>query len=186
MGHFYFVRHGQTVWNVENKICGATDIALTELGHRQAIETGRRFLEQGLTADEIRQIAEEALDFQGTDRYLPLAGLAYDLYPNAAPGERVRNLRAADGTPLNGRRRIPVAFSSYQLAGSGGRYPVLSETLRRPSSRLEVKPASVRDLLEAYLRANNPLDLPSGHEARVFQRERRLWERRANFENALE
>ncbi|MBP1589039.1 MAG: bifunctional metallophosphatase/5'-nucleotidase [Kiritimatiellae bacterium] len=139
-----------------------------------------------LTADEIRQIAEEALDFQGTDRYLPLAGLAYDLYPNAAPGERVRNLRAADGTPLNGRRRIPVAFSSYQLAGSGGRYPVLAETLRRPSSRLEVKPATVRDLLEAYLRANDPLDLPSGHEARVFQRERRLWERRANFENALE
>ena len=53
MGHFYFVRHGQTVWNVENKICGATDVALTERGHQQAIETGRRFVEQGLTADEI-------------------------------------------------------------------------------------------------------------------------------------
>ncbi|MDD7665612.1 MAG: phosphoglycerate mutase family protein, partial [Lachnospiraceae bacterium] len=24
MGVLYFVRHGQTVWNVENKICGAT------------------------------------------------------------------------------------------------------------------------------------------------------------------
>ena len=24
-GHLYFVRHGQTVWNVENKICGAAD-----------------------------------------------------------------------------------------------------------------------------------------------------------------
>ena len=33
MGHFYFVRHGQTVWNVENKICGAADIALTERGN---------------------------------------------------------------------------------------------------------------------------------------------------------
>ena len=43
MGHLYFVRHGQTVWNVENKICGATDIELTELGHKQAIETGRRY-----------------------------------------------------------------------------------------------------------------------------------------------
>ena len=38
MGHFYFTRHGQTVWNVENKICGATDIELTELGHEQAME----------------------------------------------------------------------------------------------------------------------------------------------------
>ena len=53
MGHFYFVRHGQTVWNVENKICGATDIALTELGHEQAIETGNAILSQGIRADEI-------------------------------------------------------------------------------------------------------------------------------------
>ena len=53
MGYFYFVRHGETVWNAENKICGSTDIALTEKGHRQAIETGRKFVEQGLTADEI-------------------------------------------------------------------------------------------------------------------------------------
>ena len=35
MGHVYFTRHGQTIWNVENKICGATDIALTELGCEQ-------------------------------------------------------------------------------------------------------------------------------------------------------
>lgn len=53
MGHVYFVRHGQTIWNVENKICGATDIELTELGHEQAIETGRRILEEGIQADEI-------------------------------------------------------------------------------------------------------------------------------------
>ncbi len=53
MGHLYFVRHGQTIWNVENKICGATDIELTELGHQQAIETGRKILEEGIQADEI-------------------------------------------------------------------------------------------------------------------------------------
>ena len=53
MGHVYFVRHGQTIWNVENKICGATDIALTELGHQQAIDTGKQILEMGIHADEI-------------------------------------------------------------------------------------------------------------------------------------
>ena len=26
----YFARHGETVWNVENKICGMTDSPLTE------------------------------------------------------------------------------------------------------------------------------------------------------------
>ncbi len=53
MGHFYFIRHGQTIWNVENKICGATDIALTEFGHQQAIETGKKILEEKIQADEI-------------------------------------------------------------------------------------------------------------------------------------
>ena len=53
MDHFYFVRHGETVWNVENKICGATDIALTAKGHEQAIETGKKILEEGIKADVI-------------------------------------------------------------------------------------------------------------------------------------
>lgn len=53
MGHFYFVRHGQTVWNVENKICGTTDSPLTEYGREQARETGRRIIAEGIKADEI-------------------------------------------------------------------------------------------------------------------------------------
>ena len=53
MGHVYFARHGQTVWNVENKICGATDIELTELGHRQAEELGRIVAAGDYDIDEI-------------------------------------------------------------------------------------------------------------------------------------
>ena len=53
MGYFYFARHGQTVWNVENKICGATDIELTELGHQQATELGKKIKEEGVKIDEI-------------------------------------------------------------------------------------------------------------------------------------
>lgn len=46
MGYIYFTRHGQTIWNVENKICGATDIALTDLGHQQAVALGKELKEQ--------------------------------------------------------------------------------------------------------------------------------------------
>ncbi len=53
MGHLYFARHGQTVWNVENRICGATDIELTDLGHQQAIELGEMIKAQGIHIDEI-------------------------------------------------------------------------------------------------------------------------------------
>ena len=47
------MRHGQTVWNVENKICGVTDSPLTEYGREQAAETGRYILDSGIKADEI-------------------------------------------------------------------------------------------------------------------------------------
>ena len=51
--YFYFTRHGQTIWNVENKICGATDIALTEFGQEQARELGRYIVKEGIKIDEI-------------------------------------------------------------------------------------------------------------------------------------
>lgn len=53
MGYIYFTRHGQTIWNVENKICGATDIALTELGFAQARKLGEEIKRQELDIDEI-------------------------------------------------------------------------------------------------------------------------------------
>lgn len=32
----YVARHGQTVWNAQNKVCGVTDVELTEKGIEQA------------------------------------------------------------------------------------------------------------------------------------------------------
>ena len=49
----YIVRHGETVWNVENKICGMTDSPLTEKGCQQARELGRKVKESGVHIDEI-------------------------------------------------------------------------------------------------------------------------------------
>lgn len=49
----YFTRHGQTIWNVENKICGATDIELTPLGREQAIALGEKIKSENLQIDEI-------------------------------------------------------------------------------------------------------------------------------------
>jgi broad specificity phosphatase PhoE len=53
MAHIYFVRHGQTYWNVENKVCGRTDIDLTPVGYRQAEKAGR-LIHEKIKSGEIR------------------------------------------------------------------------------------------------------------------------------------
>lgn len=53
MGKIYFVRHGESEWNVTDQICGQTDVPLTEKGHKQAEETGKNIVESGISADLI-------------------------------------------------------------------------------------------------------------------------------------
>ena len=38
----YTVRHGETEWNVVNRVCGRSDIPLTEVGVEQAEETAKK------------------------------------------------------------------------------------------------------------------------------------------------
>lgn len=97
MGHLYFVRHGQSIWNVENKICGATDIELTPLGHEQAIETGKKFIEQGLHADEIL--------------YSPLVRAA----------ETARHISEITGIPMKAEERLREQnFGKYESTPRDG------------------------------------------------------------------
>lgn len=42
MALFYLVRHGETAWNAEEKLCGRTDLDLNEEGRRQAERLGER------------------------------------------------------------------------------------------------------------------------------------------------
>ncbi|MGW4370989.1 2,3-bisphosphoglycerate-dependent phosphoglycerate mutase [Nocardia takedensis] len=42
------VRHGESVWNAEDRFAGRIDVALTGRGREQAREAGRRLLSQGV------------------------------------------------------------------------------------------------------------------------------------------
>lgn len=53
MKKIYFVRHGESLWNTLDKICGQTDSPMTDKGRAQAEDTGRAICASGLKADEI-------------------------------------------------------------------------------------------------------------------------------------
>ena len=53
MGYFYFIRHGQTEYNIAGKVCGASDAALTQKGIAQAKELAAKLKEENIQADRI-------------------------------------------------------------------------------------------------------------------------------------
>lgn len=53
MNHIYIARHGQSVWNLEGKVQGATDIPLTEKGIQQAHDLAERIATENVHIDEI-------------------------------------------------------------------------------------------------------------------------------------
>lgn len=67
MTKLVLVRHGQSVWNLENKFTGWTDVALSEQGVKEAIEAGKVLKEKGYHFDlaftSVLKRAEDTLDY---------------------------------------------------------------------------------------------------------------------------
>jgi 2,3-bisphosphoglycerate-dependent phosphoglycerate mutase len=51
MKQIVLLRHGESVWNKENRFTGWTDVGLTEKGYREAHEAGRTLLSEGYAFD---------------------------------------------------------------------------------------------------------------------------------------
>src|SRR3569833_3306674 len=50
-GKLILVRHGQSVWNVENLITGWHDVDLSDQGRKAAAQAGRKLLQEKLNID---------------------------------------------------------------------------------------------------------------------------------------
>ena len=61
------VRHGQSIWNLENKFTGWTDVELSTQGINEAIEAGKVLKENGFTFDiaytSVLKRANDTLDY---------------------------------------------------------------------------------------------------------------------------
>ncbi len=143
MGKLYFTRHGQTVWNVENKICGATDSYLTDLGHSQAKELGEKIVAEGFAIDEI--LCSPLVRAHDTAKHIADAtGLPLTVEPRL----KEQNFGRYEGTPRNGEE-FKGAKSHFVDSYDGG------ETMLKLAARVynlldEVKTSEKTYLLVAH------------------------------------
>ena len=50
-GKLILVRHGQSIWNVENLFTGWHDVDLSDQGRKEAAQAGRELLQEKLSID---------------------------------------------------------------------------------------------------------------------------------------
>ena len=140
MPHLYFVRHGQTIWNVENKICGSTDIALTPLGHEQAIAAGKLILERQYPIDAIL--------------YSPLMRAA----DTAEPRLREQNFGKYESTARDGAafQQAKTQFANHYEGGESMLqlaqriYNLLDELLQQEKNYLLVAHNGIARVVRSY------------------------------------
>ena len=151
MGLFYLVRHGESEWNAENRLCGRTDVPLSEGGRRQAKSL----------AERLKSIPFEALYSSPLERALETARLISEsvgLQP--APDQRLVEL---DYGQWEGRTLAEIAESD-------------PKTLRAwDANPAQVAPPGGESGLEAQQRIVSFLDFlaakhPQGHVLVVFHK----------------
>ena len=110
----YFTRHGETVWNVENKICGVTDIPLTDRGRAQARALGRQLAAdpRGITRILCSPLvrARETAELIAAETGLPLA---------VEPRLREQAFGRYEGSPRNGAAFALAKLHFIDRFGSG-------------------------------------------------------------------
>jgi probable phosphoglycerate mutase len=84
----YYIRHGETDWNVEGRLQGGIDTPLNELGRRQAAQAGRiladLFARHGRAASSLAFVASplrrarHTMDLVRAELKLPSGGYALD------------------------------------------------------------------------------------------------------------
>ena len=134
----YFIRHGETDWNVEGRLQGQRDIPLNDVGRVQAEEAGRRL--QSL-APHIEDLAYVASPMGRTRETMELLRKAIGLHPQSYKlDERLIELTfgAWEGlTWKEVRKAEPQAAAmrerdkwNYVPPGGGESYAMLVERVR--------------------------------------------------------
>ena len=105
-----------------------------------------------LLPGELREVLEEDLDAYDNNAFRGIWGLKWTFDPSAGKGQRTITLRRGDGSRLDEKQRLVVAFNSYDLASGGQRWKRLRELADRHESKLVEYDFQTRDAVINYIR----------------------------------
>ena len=121
----YISRHGQTPWNVEDLICGRTDVPLTEVGQQQAQRLAESALDKGIDVIlcspmlRARQTAQAVSDAIGVPIQIDerLIEMDFGTFEGTSRfGEEFQWIRAQMSTRFpGGESGFDVAYRVYSL-----------------------------------------------------------------------
>ena len=153
------VRHGQSLWNAQNRFTGWVDVPLTELGREEARRAGRALagmrFDVAYTSALTR--AQETLDLM-----LAAAEVALPVVRDAALNERdygdLAGLDKAETAERYGAEQVRRWRRSYDVAPPGGES--LADTAARAKDLDEAKAnESLRAAEEARKNATSDLEI---------------------------
>lgn len=107
-----------------------------------------------LTARELTEVLENALARRESHYTWGIDGIRMEWDPRAPKGARVTSVTDARGRPLHPRKRLVVAFNSYDLASAGGRLPALRGLTQKPETRYRLTELDTRTVVEQWIRAS--------------------------------
>lgn len=129
---FYVLRHGQTDWNVEMRLQGATDIPLNDTGRLQAREAATRFM--GIGIDHIL-----TSPLSRASETASIVGDLLGLKPAIEPRLIERNFGHFEGLDIEAvkaERALMGAHIHPEPDLDGRHYPIDSEPLSAVNTRI--------------------------------------------------
>ncbi len=166
MKKLVLLRHGESLWNMENRFTGWTDVGLTEKGVREAVEAGRILKEEGYEFDVAftsvlsRAIKTLWLALEQMDRMWIPVHLSWRL--NERHYGALQGLNKAETAERHGMEQVMIWRRSYDI-----RPPALTaEDPRFPGHEPRYRGLDPKELpLTECLKDTVERFLPYWHEA---------------------
>jgi len=159
-GKLILVRHGQSIWNVENIFTGWTDVDLSELGHREAAAAGWQLQRDNISIDVAftsvlkRAIRTLWIMLDQMDRMWIPVELSWRL--NERHYGALQGLNKAQTVEQHGQAQVQIWRRSYDippppLDANDKRHPRFDPRYANIDSSLLPATESLKDTLERVL-----------------------------------